>query len=276
VEDGVVRGIRGQSRDGRIVEERASIVIGTDGRNSLVASSVEAPEYRARPSLTCGYYSYWSGVPMQGVEIYPREGRGVVAEITNDGLVYIAAGFAHSEFAAVRADIEGHVLRAIAECAPALWERMQGARREAPFRGTSDFRFFFRKPYGPGWALVGDAGYHRDAITGQGITDAFRDADLVAQAVDAWLGGADAMDSAMANYEHCRNQSVMPMYEFTYDLARLAPPTVEQQQLFGALHGNQPDTDRFLGLIAGTTSIPEFTSEANIGRIISEATPRAA
>jgi len=276
IEDGVVRGIRGQSADGRVVEERANIVIGADGRNSLVAHSVAAPEYHARPSLTCGYYSYWSGVPMDGVEIYPREGRGVVAEVTNDGLVYIAAGFAHSEFAAVRADTEGHVLRAIAECAPGLWERMHGARREAPFRGTGDFRFFFRKPYGPGWALVGDAGYHRDAITGQGITDAFRDAELVSSAVDGWLGGAEQMESAMAKYEHCRNLAVMPMFEFTYDLARLAPPTVEQQQLFGALHGNQPDTDRFLGLIAGTTSIPEFMSEANIGRIMQQAQPLAA
>jgi flavin-dependent dehydrogenase len=69
VEDGIVRGIRGHDS-----EERAEIVIGADGRNSFVARSVRAPEYHQRPSLTCGYYSYFSGVDLEGVELYPREG----------------------------------------------------------------------------------------------------------------------------------------------------------------------------------------------------------
>jgi flavin-dependent dehydrogenase len=269
-------GIRGQTALGTEVEERAEIVIGADGRNSLVARWADAPEYNARPSLTCGYYSYWSGVPMLGVEIYPRVGQGVVAEVTNDGLVYIAVGFSISEFPRVRGDIERSVLRAIAECAPGLADRMRGATREAAFRGTADFRFFFRRPYGPGWALVGDAGYHRDAITGQGITDAFRDADLLAAALDAGLGGAEPLESAMANYEQCRNQAVGAMYEFTYDLAKLEAPTPDQQHLFGALRGNQPDTNRFLGLIAGTTSIPDFFSQHNVERILNESMPMAA
>jgi 2-polyprenyl-6-methoxyphenol hydroxylase-like FAD-dependent oxidoreductase len=154
---------------------------------------------------------------------------------------------------------------------------MQGARREEPYKGTADFRFFFRRPFGPGWALVGDAGYHRDPITGQGICDAFRDADLLARAIDAGLGGAEPIESALANYERCRNESVMPMYEFTYELAKLAPPTPEQQQLFAALRGNDMDTRRFLSLIAGTQSIPEFHSEGSIGGIMAEASmPRAA
>jgi 2-polyprenyl-6-methoxyphenol hydroxylase-like FAD-dependent oxidoreductase len=124
-------------------------------------------------------------------------------------------------------------------------------------------RFFFRKPFGPGWALVGDAGYHRDAVTGQGITDAFRDADLLADAIGAGLGGICPLQTALAHYERCRNEAVMPMFEFSYDLARLAPPTEQQQAIFGALRGNQKQTERFLGTIAGSVSIPEFFSEAN-------------
>jgi hypothetical protein len=68
----------------------------------------------------------------------------------------------------------------------------------------------------------------------------------------------------------------MPMYEFSYDLAKLEPPTPEQQQLFGALRGNQAEIDRFLGCMAGTVGIPAFFSEANIGRIMRQALPAAA
>lgn len=276
VEDGMVRGIRGQSAGGLLMEERANIVIGADGRNSFIARSVDAPTYHERESLTCGYYSYWSGVEMNGVELYPRQGSAVVAEQTNDGLVYIASAWDVSEFERVRQDIEGNLLRNVEACAPGLAERMRHARREAPLIGTADMRFFFRRPWGPGWALVGDAGYHRDAVTGQGITDAFRDAELLADAIDSAASGRAPISLALAEYERQRNQAVMPMYEFTYDLARLAPPSPEHQQLFAALRGNQPQIDRFLGLMAGTVAIPEFFGEDNVRRIMGEALPLAA
>jgi 2-polyprenyl-6-methoxyphenol hydroxylase-like FAD-dependent oxidoreductase len=213
---------------------------------------------------------------MDGVELYPREGRAIVAEQTNDGLVYVASAWRHAEYGAVRADIEGQLMENVRVCAPGLYQRMRMGTRVAPFRGTDYFDFYSRKPYGPGWALVGDAGYHRDAVTGQGITDAFRDADLLSAAIDAGLGGAEPLSLALANYERCRNEAVMPMYEFTYDLARLAPPTPSQQQLFGALRGNQLEINRFLGLMAGTVSLPGYFAEENIGRIIGEAQELAA
>jgi flavin-dependent dehydrogenase len=272
VEDDTVCGIKSASG----IEERAEIVIGADGRNSFVARSVRAPEYHTRESLTCGFYSYFSNVDLQGVELYPREGGAIVAEETNDGLVYVASGWPVAEYGRVKQDIHGSLMRNVEQCAPGLAERMQHATREAPYRGTADMRFFFRQPFGPGWALVGDAGYHRDPVTGQGITDAFRDAELLANAIDAGLGGIYPIEQALADYERCRNEAVLPMYEFSYDLARLAPPTPEQQQLFGALVGNQPQIERFLGIIAGTVAIPEFFGEANVRRIMAEALPRAA
>jgi flavin-dependent dehydrogenase len=272
---GAVCGIQGQSADGHVVQERAQIVIGADGRRSRIARLVNAPMYHERPALTFGYYSYWSGVPLRGVELYPREGRGIVAEETNDGLVYMAVGWQRQRFETVRADVEGSMMRTLAVDAPRLYEQVAQGQRVAPFKGA-DFPFFFRRPFGPGWALVGDAGYHRDAITGQGITDAFRDAELLAGAVDAGLAGAEPMDLALACYEQARNAAVMPMYEFTYKLARLEAPSVEEQQLFGALRGNQLETERFLSTIAGTVPIPEFFAEENIGRIIQEAMPLAA
>jgi flavin-dependent dehydrogenase len=263
-----VHGIVGQTASGRTQTERARIVIGADGRNSFVARSVNAPEYHARPSLTAGFYSYWSGVDLDGVEIYPRHGNAVVAEKTNDGLVYIAAGWPHGEFEHVRANVDASMRAAIETCAPSLADRMADAVRVAPFKGTADFRFFFRRPFGRGWALVGDAAYHRDAVTGQGISDAFRGADLLATAIDAGFRECADLQTALAGYQAERDEALMPMYEFTYDLAKLAPPTQEQQQLFGALRGNQPQIERFLGVVAGSVSPLDFFSDTNVASIM--------
>ena len=145
---------------------------------------------------------------------------------------------------------------------------MRQGKREDRFAGTSELLNFFRKPYGSGWALVGDAGYHKDPITAQGISDAFRDAELLANAVDAGLSDTKPLEEAMSEYEQRRNEAAMPMYEFTSQLATLEPPPPEMQHLFAALRGNQADTDRFMGILAGTTSIPEFFAPENIRRIV--------
>ena len=131
---------------------------------------------------------------------------------------------------------------------------------------------FFRTPYGPGWALVGDAGYNKDPITAQGITDAFRDAELCAIALDHTFTGARSFDGAMGEYQRTRDQHVLPMFEFTCQLATLEPPPPQMQQLFGAIHGNQKAMDGFVQVNAGTISPAEFFSPENIGAIM--AAPR--
>jgi 2-polyprenyl-6-methoxyphenol hydroxylase-like FAD-dependent oxidoreductase len=270
-----VTGIRGHTAGGAMVTEQAQIVIGADGLRSFVARSVQAPMYHARPALTCAYYSYWSDLPLEGAELYPRPGQMIAIGPTNDNLTSITIGWPSAAFHQVRADIEGHFMRAIDQV-PSLAERVRGAKRSERFVGTADLPFFFRKPYGPGWALVGDAGYHKDSITAQGITDAFRDAELLSAAIDAGLSGRRPLDAALADYEQRRNQAALPIYEFTYQLASLAPPTPEMQQLFGALRHNQEQTNRFFGMIAGTVAIPEFFAPENIGQIIgAEATVAA-
>ena len=123
---------------------------------------------------------------------------------------------------------------------------------------------------------MGDAGYHKDPNTGEGISDAFRDAELLAEAIDDGFSGRRALDEALADYERRRNEAALPIYEFTCQLATLQPPPPEMQQLFGALQGNQEETDRFFGLIAGTTPIPSFLAPANVQRILAAAGPAAA
>ena len=255
--DGRITGIRGQDRDGAVHTERARLVIGADGRHSLVARQVSAQEYDTRPALACWYYSYWEGVSGDGTEYYPRPGRTFGIIPTTDGRVCVPVGCPHADFEAFRADIEGNHRRAL-ELAPELAARVRAGRRVERFYGAADLPSYFRVPYGPGWALVGDAGYHKDPITAQGISDAFHSAEMLADAVDDGFSGRRPLDVALADYQRRRDAAVRPMYDFTCQLAAMEPPPPEMQQLFASLRGNQHETDRFLGVLSGAVPVPEF------------------
>ena len=111
IEDGRVVGIKGRSKDGASVSERARIVIGADGRNSLVAEAVRPEQYNEKPPLLASYYSYFSDLPMHGrFETYIRPKRGFAAVPTHDGLTLVIAGWPHAEFEANKKDIEGNYL----------------------------------------------------------------------------------------------------------------------------------------------------------------------
>ena len=267
VEDGRVTGIRGHGRDGRIVTERADVVVGADGLHSLVARTVRSEKYHEKPHLLCGYYAYWSGLPMDDrFETYDRPDRGFAAWPTNDDLTLVIAGWPFREFAANRGDIEGNYLATLGTV-PAFGERLRGARRESRIVGMA-VPNYFRKPYGPGWALVGDAGYNKDFVTAQGIQDAFRDAELCVTALHQAFSGARPYDSAMREYQSVRDGAVLPMYEFTAELASLEPPPPEMQQLLAAVSGNQEAMDGFARVTAGVTSPAEFFSDESVGRIL--------
>lgn len=265
-----VSGIRGHSRGGKSVEERARIVIGADGQHSLVAKEVDAGVYNAVPVRTCAYYAYWSDVPLQGVELYIRPDQMLIAGPTNDGNTMVINYWPVTEFHAVRTDIEGHFDRAL-DSVPSLAERARGGQRVEQFRGTADLNNFYRKPFGPGWALVGDAGYHKDPILAQGISDAFRDAELLSTAIGDGFAGHRSLEEALAGYEQQRNETTMAIYGMTCDMATLQPPPPDQQALIGSLIGNQEQINRFFGTATGAYPIPEFFSPENIGRIMSAA-----
>ena len=268
-EGGRVCGIRGRQKNGSPVSERARIVIGADGMHSTVARAVRAPEYNTKEPLEGPYFSYWSGVQMKGFEFHPGAYRGAFGWMTNDGLALVGVGFAAKDHPSVRADIEGNHLRAITEDAPELAERLRNGRREERFVGGV-VPNYFRKPFGPGWALVGDAGYLKDPCTAAGITDAFHSAELLTDAIDSGLSGRHALNETLEDYERKRNQAAFPLYEFTCQLATLAPPAPEMQRLLGALKGNQRQTNRFFGVFAQTVSVPEFFSPENMQEIFGQ------
>lgn len=257
-----VTGIRGHAHGGSSVTEFAPLVVGADGMHSIVARAAAARAYNTRPTLTCAYFSYWAGVAMDHAEAYLRPGLVVAAWPTNDDLVVVFVAAPRDQFQRFRADVEGNWMARI-DRLPRLADRIRAGRRVGRFSGSGDLPNFFRKPFGPGWALVGDAGYHRDPVTAQGITDAFRDADFLAEAVDEGFSGRQELETALAAYERRRNDAVRAMYQVTCHLAaRQIPPG--GQLLLRALRDNQMETDRFLGTLAGTTSISEFYSPANL------------
>jgi flavin-dependent dehydrogenase len=284
VADDTVIGIRGHAKGMKSIEERARIVIGADGVNSFVARAVRAPEYDAQPVAACAYYSYFRGLRQDDIELYVREHVAFGGAPTNGGLHLVMVNWPARDFPIVRNDVEGHVWRAL-EAAPDFLARVREGRREEKWYGTGGVPGYFRKPYGKGWALVGDASYNRDPITAQGISDAFIDAESLVHALSPGLigrrgakrdggSGNGLFDDRLAVHESARNERVRPMYEFTSHLATLAPPPPEMQALFGALRHNQDATNAFLSALTGAIPLPDFMSTENIGRIMAAASER--
>jgi flavin-dependent dehydrogenase len=262
VDDGSVTGIRGRGPGGRIVTARAALVIGADGMRSRVAELVDAPVYHARPAVQGSYWSYWSGVPVDGGALYPRDGRTVYCFPTHDNLTLVGVNWRLDTWRRVRGDLAGEHLRAVADASPELAEMIIAGRREERWIGAAT-PGFFRTPYGPGWALVGDAGYTKDPCTAQGITDAWYQAELLAAAVHDALAGRRPMTTALADYQRTRDVAALPTYEFAWQTARMDPPSAEQVALFAALRGDPAGTERFFGLFSGSTPVHEFFGAAD-------------
>ena len=224
--DGRVVGVRGRGNGGVTVEEFARIVIGADGAHSVVAEAVQAARYHERPVLTYSYYSYFSDVPVDGVEMWLRPSQLYISFLTNDDLTCVATQAPVAGFRTFRRDIDANFYRALDEV-PELGERVRLGTREERWYGTADVKNFFRKPYGPGWALVGDAGYHKDPFLAQGISDAFRDAELLADAIDAGFAGRASLEESLRTYEQQRDETALPGYEQNCAAASFLPPPPE-------------------------------------------------
>jgi 2-polyprenyl-6-methoxyphenol hydroxylase-like FAD-dependent oxidoreductase len=251
-----VTGVRGRTANGAFAEERARFVIGADGRHSTVAKLVEPEEYDAKPPLGVGYYTYYSDLPTDGLRYFIRPGRAFGLAPTNDGLTLAFAAWPSAEFEANRHDVEGHFVRTL-DLVPEVAARVRGAQRQERFRGAPVANYL-RKPFGPGWALVGDAAYNKDPCTAFGISDAFADAERCAAALDAALTGVRPFDEAMMEYQRNRDAHVLPAYAFTCSLATLEPPPPEVQRVLAACHGDRAAEEAFVSMMAGTLPVPEF------------------
>ncbi len=247
VVDGTVAGVRGCAAPKQTtVEVHARLTIGADGLRSRVARVVRPAEYEAVPTLACWYFSYWSGVPDAIFEMHvlPQR-RAVFTHRTNDDLIAIFVGWPIAEFSSVRANVESE-FHAVIDLTGGLGERVRSARRVERFYGTGDVPNFIRTPFGPGWALVGDAGFHQDPFAALGVAHALRDAELLANAAHRGFVNEAPMHAALRQYELQRNAAGLAEYRDNIQAARFLPVSPELLRLRRALRCQPEATTRWI------------------------------
>jgi flavin-dependent dehydrogenase len=218
--------VSGRDRAGAPVELGARYVIGADGLRSQVARSVGATINEAGPVGGAAQYAYYAGLPWSGIEFFVAERSFAGVFPTHDGQACIWVCNPSADAKAIRrrngsrVEAFGQLLE---RSAPELAERLRHARRTSPVQGMLRQPNQLRQAFGPGWALVGDAGYYRDAITAYGISDAFRDAELLAVALDQALGAEAEETTALAAYQQQRDHALREIFEITCRLAAYPP-----------------------------------------------------
>ena len=227
------------------------------------------------PATTVNVYSYFRGLDLDAIELYVRPGRFFVATPTNDGLAFVNQTVPAHEADRYRGRMADAYAETIAEV-PHLADRAgrRRARRALPVGAARRRRSSASRPVPAGrWSVTPATTSTRSPP--RGCSTRFRDAELLAAAVDRGLSGN--LSDELLGYQRARDTAAMPMYEHTANLANVeVPPPAEVQALIGMLAGNAHQTSRFLGLIAGSVPIPEFFSPESLAAIEADAQAAAA
>ena len=257
---------------GRTYDVAARLVIGADGRSSAVARLVEAPMVEERPPLQGGVFGYWRDVPIEGVAVHSRNGRTTYAWPTNGGLTLVGLNVPVAEFQAVHSEPQRHLFEALDRVDAPYTAAVRSGPRVGRWVGLAGISTFYRRSHGPGWTLVGDAGYSLDPCTAQGISDAFRDADALSRSVVA--GFADgSLDKQLDTFEREREVATRAMCELTYQMSDITtPPPLEALALYRAVAADQAETDRFFGVLAGTMGVAKFFAPERINKLMAGST----
>jgi flavin-dependent dehydrogenase len=260
-----VIGVETTEPDGHRRVQHAGIVIGADGLWSRVARAVGAPAEIEQASRSCAYYAYWSSVPTDGVEFYRRRGRVILVFPTHDEQTCVYVGWPCDETDAYRADVKAGYLGTL-ELAPDLARRVAAGRQAQAFKGTNKLPNYYRRAWGNGWALAGDAAYHRDPITGMGIGDAFLGARLLAETFDSAMQSAAPMEVALTGYQEELRRRTRPVFDYTLLSAMLDDPT-PLSAFYAAVAKNSEAARQMMNVLAGTMPFREFFNRANIARL---------
>ncbi len=219
-------GVRGHVASGDRAVIDARFVVGADGLGSRVARSVGAELTEQRGSAGAVQYAYYAGLPWRGIELFAANRALAGVFPTHDGQACIWVGTPTEDARAARRH-EGSRAAAftsqLERAAPDLMARLRNGRRVAPVTGMLRMPNHLRRAHGPGWALVGDAGYHRDAVSGHGLSDAYLHAELLAAALHAVLSGDSDEHTALADYQERRDRALRDVFDLTCALAEYPP-----------------------------------------------------
>ena len=209
---GVVTGVVLRTGRGDPTAIGARLVVGADGIRSTVAGRVGAPVLRAGTGATAITYGYWTGLATDGYEWNFRPGAASGVIPTNDGRACVFAG---GTAARVGRGGLGILQELVAASAPDLADRLAVAEPPTVVRTFPGRPAHLRRAWGPGWALVGDAGYYKDPLSAHGLTDALRDAELLARAVVAVVADGVPEREALAGYEARRDALSTDLFDVT-------------------------------------------------------------
>lgn len=230
--DGRVTGVVG--RDGEPLEISARFVVVADGLKSRIARSVGAEIVDERVAGGGAMYTYFAG-DWSAMEYFAgdRSFGGVFPTHNGEACVWVcAAADTISAQRRTSGDINNAFDALVASTAAELFARTSAHpdRRRSVARSVTALPNHVRQASGDGWALVGDAGNHRDPITGHGISDAFRDAELLAGSLHRSLSGQLPEQAALAHYRRQRDRMIGPIFDLTVQLSQL-PPLAEFVEL---------------------------------------------
>lgn len=187
----------------------AGLVIGADGMHSSVADLVGARAYRTAKHTTSVIFNYFP-IGLQGYHWYYRPGVSAGCIPTNDGLTCVFVSVPPRRFEQdLREDVAAGHARIVRECSAELASHVEAVAPAQKFRGFGGLLGYMRQSVGPGWALVGDAGYFKDPLTAHGMTDALVDAEHLARAVAA------RSDDALAAYQRERDERSTTFFDAT-------------------------------------------------------------
>jgi flavin-dependent dehydrogenase len=224
---GRVVGVEVATRAGAPRPLLARHVVGADGLRSTMAGAFGAHTLRSFRTGATLFYGYVDQVEWDGFEFHVADRAFGGVFPTHDGLGCVWLSRPDERYAPVRrarAQRTQVWLDVLDATLPYLAQRVRDGRVTSPVRGFIDPPNYVREAWGDGWSLVGDAGYHRDPITGHGMTDAFRDAELLADALDAALRGDLPENDALATYQMSRDVALADTYRLTRELARFPRP----------------------------------------------------
>lgn len=270
IEDGRVIGVRGVWGGKRRFREKARLVIGADGPSSRVAAAAGAARHRTRPALQATAWTYWNGFALDHFVLHLGEYEGFYAFPTSKGATLVGVNWTMPRFREARRDLEASYDDLVHRLAPEIAPRLEHAEESLHLGATGSF---VRDACGPGWALVGDAHYEKDPCSAQGITDAFCDAETLADAADAGLSGRRDLLDALKEHERAAVARAMPFYDLTCQLATFAPPTPDQIALYEALRDDQAATNAFIGTLTTAVSPIDFFAPEHLERIMTGSSP---